>query len=56
MSKSLLSQDWIDDCMKYHGKVLTGQKGHWCYDWDDLPIDETCEEFKNCICKLKTRQ
>ena len=47
------SQDWIDDCMKFWGKVLTGEKAHWCYEWDGLPIDETCKEFECCICELK---
>lgn len=45
-----VSQDWIDDCMEFYGEVLTGEKGHWCPEWDDLPIDETCEEFKYCTC------
>lgn len=45
-----MSQEWIDDCMKYWGRVLTGKLGHWCYDWDGLPIDETCEEFSVCCC------
>jgi hypothetical protein len=34
--------DWIADCMKYRGVVLTGVYSHWCPDWDGLPIDETC--------------
>jgi hypothetical protein len=46
------SQDWIDDCVRYYGKVLDGDKGHWCMDWDDLPIDETCSEFDCCNCVL----
>jgi len=44
------SQDWIDDCQRYWGRLLTGAKGHWCPEWDDLPIDETCQEFDCCIC------
>ena len=40
--------EWEEDCLKYWGKVLTGKHGHWCYDFDDLPIDETCQEFEFC--------
>lgn len=43
---------WEKDCLKWGGKVLTGKWGHYCYDWDDLPIDETCEEFNYCFCKF----
>lgn len=46
-----VSQDWIDDCLKYWGRVLTGKHAHWCADWDFLPIDETTEvEFSGCSC------
>lgn len=45
------SIDWVQDCMLYHGKVLTGKKAHWCFDWDDMPIDETCMEIENCTCE-----
>lgn len=44
------SKEWIEDCIKYHGKVLKGNKAHWCSDWDGLPIDESCIEFKHCNC------
>lgn len=44
------SQDWIDDCMKWRGEVLTGKYAHWCWDWDGLPIDETTQEWP-CACK-----
>jgi len=23
---------------------------HFCYDWDELEIDETCPEFAFCTC------
>lgn len=42
--------DWIEDCMKWRGKVLKGEKAHWCYEWDGLPIDETTPEFESCLC------
>lgn len=45
-----MSQDWIDDCIEFYGKVLTGKFAHWCPEWDGLPIDETCPEFKVCTC------
>lgn len=41
---------WEYDCFYWHGKVLTGAKSHWCPEWDDFPIDETCEEFSVCNC------
>lgn len=44
------SKDWEEDCLHYWGKVLTGEFGHWCWDWDFLPVDETCDEFKTCGC------
>jgi hypothetical protein len=44
------SAHWIEDCNHWWGKVLTGKKAHWCPDWDDLPIDETCDEIKCCLC------
>ena len=37
------SKDWIEDCLHWWGKVLDGKNTHWCWDWDDLPIDDTCE-------------
>lgn len=47
------SVDWVEDCLKWHGRVLTGNKCHWCYDWDDLPIDDTCEmEMECCTCEF----
>lgn len=45
-----LNPEWIADSMKYYGKILKGKFAHWCLEWDDLPIDETCPEFKVCLC------
>jgi hypothetical protein len=42
-------EDWKEDCMKWRGKVLTGAKAHWCYEWDGLPVDETTPEWP-CNC------
>ncbi len=47
-----LGGDWIDDCMRWRGRVLTGRCGHWCYDWDGLPVDETTSEFDCCTCEF----
>jgi hypothetical protein len=44
-----MSQQWIDDCIKWRGRVLTGKHGHWCGEWDDLPVDETTDEWP-CGC------
>jgi len=54
-------EDWVEDCIFYWGKLLTGEYKHWCLDWDDLPIDETCQEIESCCCydkpiKLKTKK
>lgn len=46
----IFPQEWIDDCIKWRGKILYGQFWHWCDDWDGLPVDETCDEFSCCIC------
>jgi hypothetical protein len=51
-----LSQEWVDDCLRYRGMVLTGRFAHWCQDWDGLPVDETCgQEFECCSCELEGR-
>lgn len=45
--------DWNEfneDCMHFHGKILTGEFKHFCMEFDGLPIDETCFEFKYCLC------
>ena len=44
------SAEWMQDCMHWWGRVLTGRFAHWCNDWDDLPIDDTCDEFACCTC------
>ena len=43
-------KEWDADCMRWIGRKLTGEYGHYCWEWDFLPIDETCEEFKACLC------
>jgi len=46
------SAEFIEDSLKWRGKVLTGRYAHWCPEWDDLPIDETCDEWP-CDCGIK---
>lgn len=41
------------DCIKWRGRPLTGKFAHWCYDWDGLPVDETCAEFSACCCAFQ---
>jgi len=40
--------DWDEDCLLWRGAVLTGRGAHWCGEWDDLPVDETCPEWPCC--------
>jgi len=46
--------DWAEDCMHWHGRILNGEKRHWCWDWDGLPIDDTCDEIQCCHCEWET--
>jgi hypothetical protein len=48
--RSFSKRQWEEDCLKYHGRVLTGKCQHWCMDTDDLPVDDTCAEFESCTC------
>lgn len=42
---------WREDCMRWRGEVLANTpKAHWCEDWDGLPMNEECEEFKAGTC------
>lgn len=43
-----MSLEWQADCQHWRGRVLTGEHGHWCFEWDGLPIDETCPEWPCC--------
>jgi len=44
---------WTDDCLRFHGRLLTGRFRHWCGEWDDLPVDETCHEWPcGCVAML----
>lgn len=48
------SDNWINACIRYRGRVLYGEKGHYCLDWDFLPMDETCIEYieGHCHCEV----
>lgn len=48
-SRYLMHPDFREACIKYRGRVLTGEFAHWCNAWDGLPVDETCEEWP-CEC------
>lgn len=41
---------WAEDCFRWRGRLLTGVYSHWCWDWDLLPVDETCPEMSSCGC------
>ena len=47
---------WTEDCRRYWGRFLEGEKRHYCPDFDYLPIDETCKEFNTCTCKYKEQK
>lgn len=47
------SAEWVEDCLKWRGKVLTGVYAHWCFEFDDLPVDETCFGEWPCGCSIK---
>jgi len=46
---------WVKDCFRWHDKALTGDFGHYCPDWDYLPIDETCMEYQACTCNKEKK-
>jgi len=43
------SKEWEEDCLKWRGEILTGKYCHWCFDYDELPVDETTDEWP-CAC------
>lgn len=46
----LYTTEWVGECKTWRGKVLWGKYAHFCFDWDDLPVDETCPEYEGCTC------
>ena len=47
---------WTRDCFNWHGRLLTGEKCHYCPDWDFLAIDETCPEYEACCCRIGEKE
>ncbi len=43
---------WEDDCFHWRGQMLTGKYAHWCPQWGNLPMDETCPEWP-CNCDIE---
>lgn len=46
--------DWEKWCLRERGRVLDGIYAHYCNDWDDLTMDETCPEWP-CACYHKDK-
>jgi hypothetical protein len=42
--------EFDQDCMDMYGTTLKGKYKHYCIEFDFLPIDHTCFEFKFCLC------
>lgn len=53
LTKEDFAKIWVKDCFRWHDRLLTGEKCHYCPDWDYLPIDETCMEIEACTCNWK---
>ena len=43
-------EEWIEVCRMWRGRILDGLYAHYCYSWDELPVDETTEEYLYCKC------
>lgn len=41
----------MEQHLKSEFEALKGKYKHYCYDWDGLPVDETCLEFAYCNCE-----
>jgi len=41
---------WDEECMRWRGRVLAGKFAHYCFGYDGLPVDETCEMEWPCEC------
>ena len=39
-----------EDAIAIYGDPLVGKYKHYCNEFDYLPIDEHCFEFKFCLC------
>jgi hypothetical protein len=38
------------DSLDMRGETLKGKYRHYCNEFDGLPVDENCFEFKFCTC------
>lgn len=63
--KQMLDDDSTDDiqykefneaCIEMYGETLTGKFRHFCPEFDYLPIDNTCSEFKCCTCNFEDEE
>lgn len=45
------SDQFIEDSIRWRGKVLRGPDAHWCGDWDELPVSACTPEYDCCTCK-----
>jgi hypothetical protein len=55
MDERSQTTEWEQECLKWRGRVLTGRYAHYCFDWDGLPVDETCPEW-DCGCRWEENQ
>lgn len=46
----LVDPEWVEECLRTYGRVLTGEYAHRCPEWDGMPVDETCLEWTVCVC------
>jgi len=51
-SRTVASLLWDLDCLHERGHLLKGKQGHYCPDWDGLPVDETTPEASCCTCDI----
>lgn len=41
-------------CIEERGRILTGKFAHFCFDWDEMTVDETTPcEFESCHCPIE---
>ena len=57
MKKVDVTMDELDkESLKTRGHTLAGKYRHWCNEFDGLPVDESCFEFKFCLCFNTTQE
>lgn len=45
-------QQWFDDCIIHHDRVLIDGFRHYCPDWGFIPVDTSVAEFGGCTCEI----